>query len=55
MKKLNKLKENLSKPEIIKIEQEENIIPLINKPSIIIFSTEIIEQITENIRIEDNA
>lgn len=52
--KLDKLKENLLKPEIIKIEQEENIISLIKKPFITIYSTEIIEQITKYFRIENN-
>jgi hypothetical protein len=36
MEKLNRLKENLSKPEVIDIEQDCNTIPLISRPLFII-------------------
>jgi len=54
LKKLSRLKEDLSKPEVIDIEQDDNTIPLIYKSSVIISSAEIIERTTENIRIENN-
>jgi hypothetical protein len=55
MKKLNKLKEDLSKLKLIDIEQGDNTVPLISKPTVIIFSDEIIERVTRNIRIEENS
>jgi len=36
MEKLNRLKENLSKPEVIDIEQDDNTIPLVSRPLVII-------------------
>jgi len=55
MKKLNKLKEVLSKLKLIDIEQGDDTVPLISKLAVIIFSEEIIERVTRNIRIEEDS
>jgi hypothetical protein len=54
MQKINKLKEELWGTEVIDIEQDESSIALISKPSIILSSTEIVEETVGNIRIEDS-